>query len=63
MKKDTLIKHKETIAICEENGLVSLNYNVLLTTPKTNTIVNPTIPIVITKLALTCLIVVNISYP
>jgi hypothetical protein len=28
-----LIKHKEDDVVCEENGLISLNYNVLLTTP------------------------------
>jgi hypothetical protein len=54
MTIDTLIEHKETIVVCEENGLVSLNYNVLLTTPKTNTIANPTILVVITKSSLTC---------
>jgi len=30
MIKDTLIKHKETIMICEESGLVIANYNVLI---------------------------------
>jgi hypothetical protein len=32
MKWDTLIEHKEVVILCEENGLVSLKYNVLLTT-------------------------------
>jgi hypothetical protein len=32
-KRNTLIEHKETNIICEESGLVSLSYNVLLTTP------------------------------
>ncbi len=54
MKRDTLIEHKEAIIVCEENKLVSLNYNVLLTTPKTNTIANLAIHVVITKSALTC---------
>ncbi len=52
MKRDPLIEHKEAIVVCKENGLVSLNYNVLLTTPKTNTIANPIVHVVITKLAL-----------
>jgi hypothetical protein len=34
MKQNTLIEHKEVIVVCEENGHVTLNYNVLLTTPK-----------------------------
>jgi hypothetical protein len=54
MTIDTLIEHKEAIVVCEENGLISLNYNVLLTTPKTNIIANPTILVVITKSSLTC---------
>jgi hypothetical protein len=40
MKKNTLIEHKEVGIICEENGLISLSYNVLLTTPKDNVILN-----------------------
>jgi hypothetical protein len=54
MKIDTLIKHKEAIVVSKENGLVSLDYNVLLMTPKTNTIVNLTVLVVITKSTLTC---------
>jgi hypothetical protein len=41
-KKNTLIKHKEAIVVCEESGHASLSYNALLTTPKalrTNTII------------------------
>jgi len=34
MKRDTSIKHKETIVACEESGPISLNYNVLLNTPR-----------------------------
>jgi hypothetical protein len=52
MKWDTLIEHKVLI-ICEENGLVSLNYNVLLTTPKANVIVKPIVFIIIAKYTLT----------
>jgi hypothetical protein len=33
MKINTLIEHKDVI-VCKENGLVSLSYNALLTTPK-----------------------------
>jgi hypothetical protein len=42
MKRGTLIEHKETAIVYEENGLVSLSYNVLLTTLKAITIVKPT---------------------
>ncbi len=54
MKKNTLIKHKETTVVCEESGPISLSYNVLVTTPKANAVVKPTIPIVIVKSTLTC---------
>jgi hypothetical protein len=43
MKQDTLIEHKEAAIVCEENELVNLNYNVLLTTFEANTIVKPII--------------------
>jgi hypothetical protein len=33
MKRDTLIKYKEVVIVCEENEHFSLSYNVLLTTP------------------------------
>ncbi len=49
-----MIEHKEITIICEESGLISLSYNVLLTTPKANTTVKPIVPITTTKLALTC---------
>jgi hypothetical protein len=52
LKKNILIKHKEVV-VCEESGPVSLNYNVLLTTPKTNVIVKLIIPTVIVKSTLT----------
>jgi hypothetical protein len=51
MKINTLIKHKEAIVVCEENEPISMNYNVLLTTPKANAGVKPTMT---TKLALIC---------
>ncbi len=53
MKKNILIWHKEAIIVCEESGLVSMNYNALLTTPKTNVGVKHVIPAMTTKLALT----------
>jgi hypothetical protein len=53
MKRITLIEHKEAVVICEENGLVSLSYNVLLTTPKANAIVEHVVPIVTIKSTLT----------
>jgi hypothetical protein len=59
MKKDTLIEHKEAIVVCEESGPISLSYNVLLTTPKANTIAKPVVPIVIIKSTSTCTIVVK----
>jgi hypothetical protein len=54
MKKNTLIEHKETIVVCEEGGCISLNYNVLLTTLKVNTIAKHVVHLVITKSSLTC---------
>jgi hypothetical protein len=54
MKRNTLIKHKEAVIICEENGLVNLNYNSLLTTLEANTIVQPTVVVVIVKSPSTC---------
>jgi hypothetical protein len=52
MKKYTLIKQKEVVA-CKENGLVSLSYNVLLTTPKANIVVKHVVHVVTTKSTLT----------
>ncbi len=40
--------------MCEESGLLTMNYNALLTTPKTNVRVKPVIPAMTTKLAITC---------
>ncbi len=53
MKRDTLIKHKEVIIICEESGPVSLNCNVLLTTLEANIIIKHVIFIIIAKSTLT----------
>jgi hypothetical protein len=36
MKRNTLIEHKEVVVVCEKNGHVSMNYNVLLTTLEAN---------------------------
>jgi hypothetical protein len=52
-KRNTLIEHKEVV-VCEENGLVNLNYNVLLTTQEANVVVKHVISIVIVKSTLTC---------
>jgi hypothetical protein len=48
MRRNTLIEHKEVVVVCEESGPISLNYNVLLTTPKTNTIVKHVVHVVTT---------------
>jgi hypothetical protein len=39
--KHTFVKHKEVEMICEENGLVITNYNVLITQPKSKPIAQP----------------------
>jgi hypothetical protein len=54
MRRNTLIEHKEVVVVCEESGPISLNYNVLLTTPETKTIVKHVIHVVITISALAC---------
>jgi hypothetical protein len=54
MRRNTLINHKETTIVCEESGPISLSYNVILTTPKANTLVKPIIPIVTANSTLTC---------
>jgi hypothetical protein len=33
MTRDTFIKHKEAVVICEESGLVIANYNALISQP------------------------------
>jgi hypothetical protein len=53
MKRNTLIEHKKVV-VCEESGLLNLNYNVLLPTPKVNTIIKLVIPTITTKSTLTC---------
>jgi hypothetical protein len=49
MKQDTLIEHKEATIVCEESGLVSLSYNVLLAIPKANIVVKPIVYVTTTK--------------
>jgi hypothetical protein len=51
--RNTLIEHKEATIVCEENGLVNLNYNLLLTTPKANAIIKLLIWIITAKSTLT----------
>jgi hypothetical protein len=51
--RDTLIRHKEAIIVCEESGHVSSSCNVMLTTPKANIVVK-SIVLVTTKSTLTC---------
>jgi hypothetical protein len=34
MTRNTLIKYKEAIVICDESGLIITNYNVLITQPQ-----------------------------
>jgi hypothetical protein len=40
MTRDTLIKHKEALVICEENGLIIINYNALLAQLESNQLHN-----------------------
>jgi hypothetical protein len=49
MMRDTLIKHKETIVIYEESGLVIANYNVLITRPKSKSVAQPIVTYTIVK--------------
>jgi hypothetical protein len=53
MKRNTLIEHKEVAIVCEESGLVSLSYNVLLITPEANVVVKPIVPTITVKSTLT----------
>jgi hypothetical protein len=54
MTRDTFIKHKEVVMICEESELVITNYNVLLTQPESKLIAQPIINYIMTKQPLTC---------
>ncbi len=37
MTRDTFIKHKEIVVICEESALVIANYNILIIRPRVQT--------------------------
>ncbi len=54
MIRDTLIKHKEAIVICEESGPVIANYIALSTQPESKPIAQPLINYTIVKQPLTC---------
>lgn len=54
MKRDTLIKHKEAIIVCEESEPISLNYNAILTTLEANIVTKHAVLVVTTKSSLTC---------
>ncbi len=62
MKRNTLIEHKEAIIVCEESGLFSMSYNVLLTTREANVGVKLLILAITTKSTLTCTNCGNISH-
>jgi hypothetical protein len=38
MKRNTLMEHKKVVVVCEKNGLISLNYDTLLSALETDTI-------------------------
>jgi hypothetical protein len=54
MRRDTLIKHKEVVVVCAENGDVNMSYNVILTTLEVNARIKLVVPIVTAKSTLTC---------
>jgi len=43
------MEHKKATIVCEESGPISLSYNILLTTSKTNRITKHVVPIATTK--------------
>jgi len=49
MMRDTLIKHKEVVVICEESGLIIANYNVLITQLKSKLVTQPIVTYTIVK--------------
>jgi hypothetical protein len=55
MTRDTLIKHKEAIVICEESGLVIINYNALIIQPESKLVAQPIVTYTTFKQQLTCL--------
>ncbi len=54
MKRNTLIEHKKAVVVCEESGLVSLSYNILLTTCEANAVIKHVVLSVTIKSTLTC---------
>lgn len=54
MRRDTLIKHKEVVVICEENGSIITNYNALIIQPKSKLVAQPIVHFTMTKQPLTC---------
>jgi hypothetical protein len=48
-------KHKEVVVICEESGLVTISYNVILITPNINTTAKTIVTIISTKSLLICI--------
>jgi hypothetical protein len=54
MKKNTLIEHKEAVAVCEESGPISLSYNALLITLEVTAVVKLVMSTATTKSTLTC---------
>ncbi len=48
-------KHKEAVVICEESGLVTISYNVILTPPNINTIPKTIVSNISTKSLLICI--------
>jgi mannitol/fructose-specific phosphotransferase system IIA component (Ntr-type) len=53
MARDTLIKHKEFVVICEENGSIIANYNALITHLESKSIAQIVVIYVTTKQPLT----------
>jgi hypothetical protein len=47
--RDSLIKHKEVVMICEESGLVMANYNVLIIHLESKSIAQPRVIYIIVK--------------
>jgi len=48
-------KHKEVVIICEESGLATISYNVILTTPNINTTAKTIVSNISTKSFLICI--------
>jgi hypothetical protein len=48
-------KYKEVVVICEESGLVTISYNVILITPNINTLATTVVSNISTKSLLICI--------